>query len=180
MPCTSRASVAPIRESSRERERERGDGSGGFGDETDCEGSSALRFPPQGFHEPRPHPLRQATLNPLPVALFLVKLLVLIRFLCSYSSVAIQLCDESVEGMTIEYVDIAPLPFVNTDLEVDGTFPEPVEAFRQTIRGADAILFASPEYNYSFTGNPPSKIQTCLKSYWLSFDRLHSCCSVLC
>ncbi|CAL9106082.1 unnamed protein product [Musa acuminata var. zebrina] len=65
---------------------------------------------------------------------------------------AIQLCDESIEGMTIEYVDIAPLPFVNTDLEVDGTFPEPVEAFRQTIRGADAILFASPEYNYSFTG----------------------------
>ncbi|RWW15619.1 hypothetical protein GW17_00020530 [Ensete ventricosum] len=58
---------------------------------------------------------------------------------------SIQLCDESIEGMTIEYVDIAPLPFVNTDLEVNGTFPESVEAFRQTIRGADAILFASPE-----------------------------------
>ncbi|RRT64471.1 hypothetical protein B296_00031075, partial [Ensete ventricosum] len=125
--------------------RARGDGSGSVGDETRCEGGSALRFPPQGFHERRPHPLRQATLNPLPAALFLVKVLVLIPSLCSSSSVAIQLCDESIEGMTIEYVDIAPLPFVNTDLEVNGTFPEPVEAFRQTIRGADAILFASPE-----------------------------------
>ncbi|URE35068.1 NADPH quinone oxidoreductase [Musa troglodytarum] len=65
---------------------------------------------------------------------------------------AIQLCDESIEGMKIEYVDIAPLPFLNTDLEVDGKFPAPVEAFRQRIRGADAFLFASPEYNYSFTG----------------------------
>lgn len=71
-------------------------------------------------------------------------------------SAAIQLCDESIEGMKIEYVDIAPLPFLNTDLEVDGKFPVPVEAFRRRIRGADAFLFASPEYNYSFTGNLPT------------------------
>ncbi|WOK96036.1 NAD(P)H:quinone oxidoreductase [Canna indica] len=64
---------------------------------------------------------------------------------------AIQLSEESITGMNVELVDIAPLPFVNTDLEVDGRFPEPVEAFRDKIGGADAFLFASPEYNYSMT-----------------------------
>lgn len=49
-------------------------------------------------------------------------------------------------------MDISPLPFLNTDLEVDGTFPPEVEAFRQKILKADCFLFASPEYNYSVTG----------------------------
>ncbi|KAL6565486.1 hypothetical protein OROHE_004541 [Orobanche hederae] len=38
--------------------------------------------------------------------------------------------------------DISPLPFVNTDLEVNGTYPPVVEAFRQKILSADSILFA--------------------------------------
>ncbi|KAJ6702951.1 putative proteinDPH:QUINONE OXIDOREDUCTASE-LIKE PROTEIN [Salix viminalis] len=49
-------------------------------------------------------------------------------------------------------IDISPLPVLNTDLEVDGTFPPVVEAFRQKILQADSVLFASPEYNYSVTG----------------------------
>lgn len=65
---------------------------------------------------------------------------------------AIQLSKESIDGMEIEYVDIAPLPMLNTDLESDGTYPPAVEAFRQKILEADSILFASPEYNYSVTG----------------------------
>jgi NADPH-dependent FMN reductase len=52
----------------------------------------------------------------------------------------------------VEFVDIEPLPFVNTDLEKDGTYPPVVEAFRQKILEADCILFASPEYNYSVPG----------------------------
>ncbi|KAL7204719.1 hypothetical protein ACSBR2_017764 [Camellia fascicularis] len=40
---------------------------------------------------------------------------------------------------------------LNTDLEVNGTFPPVVDAFRQKIREADGVLFASPEYNYSVT-----------------------------
>ncbi|GER37280.1 NADPH:quinone oxidoreductase [Striga asiatica] len=59
---------------------------------------------------------------------------------------------KSIDGLEIEYVDISPLPFVNTDLEVNGTYPPAVEAFRQKILAADSILFASPEYNYSITG----------------------------
>ncbi|KNA15302.1 hypothetical protein SOVF_099180 [Spinacia oleracea] len=62
---------------------------------------------------------------------------------------AMKLSTESIEGMKINYIDISPLPLINTDLEVDGTYPPVVEAFRQKILEADSILFASPEYNYS-------------------------------
>ncbi|EHA8590688.1 NADPH:quinone oxidoreductase [Cocos nucifera] len=64
---------------------------------------------------------------------------------------AIELCNESIPGMQIEHVDIEPLPFCNTDLEIDGKYPPPVEAFRRKILEADSILFASPENNYSLS-----------------------------
>ncbi|CAN4111384.1 unnamed protein product [Withania somnifera] len=63
-----------------------------------------------------------------------------------------EMCKDSIKGMEIEYVDISPLPFLNTDLEVNGTYPPAVEAFRKKIEEADCYLFASPEYNYSVTG----------------------------
>lgn len=44
------------------------------------------------------------------------------------------------------------MPLLNTDLEVQGTYPAAVEAFRTKIQEADSFLFASPEYNYSVTG----------------------------
>ncbi|KAL0285201.1 UNVERIFIED_CONTAM: NADPH:quinone oxidoreductase, partial [Sesamum calycinum] len=47
---------------------------------------------------------------------------------------------KSINGLEIEYVDISPLPFLNTDLEVDGTYPPVVEAFRQKILAADSVL----------------------------------------
>ncbi|KAL1317788.1 hypothetical protein HN51_069981 [Arachis hypogaea] len=62
---------------------------------------------------------------------------------------AIELSKTAVEGLQIEYIDISPLPLLNTDLEKEGTYPPEVEAFRQKILVADSILFASPEYNYS-------------------------------
>ncbi|PON98767.1 NADPH-dependent FMN reductase-like [Trema orientale] len=64
---------------------------------------------------------------------------------------AIELSKESIKGLEIEYIDISALPFVNTDLEVDGTFPAAVQAFRNKILEADSVLFASPEYNYSLS-----------------------------
>jgi NAD(P)H-dependent FMN reductase len=57
-----------------------------------------------------------------------------------------------VEGVEVEYVDISKLPLLNTDLEKEGTYPTEVEAFRQKILGADSVLFASPENNYSLSG----------------------------
>ncbi|XP_022967126.1 NAD(P)H:quinone oxidoreductase-like [Cucurbita maxima] len=63
---------------------------------------------------------------------------------------AIAICEESLEGVEIEYLEVEPLPMLNTDLETppDG-FPAVVEDFRRKIREADCVLFASPEYNYS-------------------------------
>ena len=73
-----------------------------------------------------------------------------------FLATAIKISKEAINGMEIEYVDIAPLPMLNTDLEVDGTYPPAVEAFRRKILEADSILFASPEYNYSVTGTSSS------------------------
>ncbi|XP_048326239.1 NADPH:quinone oxidoreductase isoform X3 [Ziziphus jujuba] len=70
---------------------------------------------------------------------------------CGLLRSAIELSKESMEGVEIEYIDISPLPMLNTDLEVNGTFPTAVQAFRTKILEADSILFASPEYNYSVT-----------------------------
>ncbi|KAJ8755829.1 hypothetical protein K2173_024374 [Erythroxylum novogranatense] len=64
---------------------------------------------------------------------------------------AIELSKDSVRGLQIQDIDISPLPMLNTDLEVGGTFPPVVEAFRKRILEADSVLFASPEYNYSVT-----------------------------
>jgi chromate reductase len=50
---------------------------------------------------------------------------------------------------TLEVVDISRLPLYNQDLEHD--LPEAVKELKKKIRGADAILIATPEHNYSIT-----------------------------
>lgn len=54
-------------------------------------------------------------------------------------------------GVHIEIADISRLPLYNEDDNVDGG-PEPVRVFKSLLRTADAILLATPEYNYSVTG----------------------------
>jgi chromate reductase len=54
-------------------------------------------------------------------------------------------------GMTIETADIGSFPLYNEDVRAQG-FPPPVEKLRQKIKEADALLFATPEYNYSIPG----------------------------
>ena len=53
--------------------------------------------------------------------------------------------------MTIETADIGSFPLYNEDVRAQG-FPPPVEKLRQQIKEADALLFATPEYNYSIPG----------------------------
>ncbi|HEX6980307.1 MAG TPA: NADPH-dependent FMN reductase [Alphaproteobacteria bacterium] len=53
--------------------------------------------------------------------------------------------------MTIQIADISALPLYNEDVRQAG-YPAPVEAFRAQIAEADAVLFATPEYNYSVSG----------------------------
>ncbi|KAK8579783.1 hypothetical protein V6N13_142954 [Hibiscus sabdariffa] len=65
--------------------------------------------------------------------------------------IKVEITKQDIQGIEIDYVEIAPLPMLNTDLEVDGKYPPVVEACRLRILAADSILFASPEYNYSVT-----------------------------
>src|SRR2546428_7834595 len=53
------------------------------------------------------------------------------------------------QNATLEVVDVSRLPLYNQDLEHE--MPEVVKELKKKIRGADAILFATPEHNYSVT-----------------------------
>jgi chromate reductase len=55
------------------------------------------------------------------------------------------------EGVTIEIYDLDDIPLYNADVEAAG-LPPAVHDFKERIRAADALLFATPEYNFSFTG----------------------------
>jgi chromate reductase len=55
------------------------------------------------------------------------------------------------DGVTMEIFDLSPIPMYNDDVRAQG-FPDPVRQFRDKIASADAILIASPEYNYSIPG----------------------------
>ena len=55
------------------------------------------------------------------------------------------------DGVTIDLFDLAPIPLYNEDVRAAG-FPPPVAALREAIRAADALLFATPEYNFSVSG----------------------------
>ena len=54
------------------------------------------------------------------------------------------------EGARIDVADIEGLPGFNQDLE--GEPPAKVSELKRQIRDADAILFVTPEYNYSVPG----------------------------
>jgi chromate reductase, NAD(P)H dehydrogenase (quinone) len=55
------------------------------------------------------------------------------------------------EGMTLDVYELGALPLYNGDVEAAG-LPEPVQDFQRRIEAADALLFATPEYNYSMAG----------------------------
>jgi chromate reductase len=54
-------------------------------------------------------------------------------------------------SLQMEHVEIGALPHYNQDLET-ATPPAEWVAFRDRIRGAQAVLFATPEYNRSIPG----------------------------
>jgi len=52
-------------------------------------------------------------------------------------------------GVTVDIIDIGNLPFINQDLESD--LPQSVKDLHEKIKNADAVLFATPEYNRSYS-----------------------------
>ncbi len=59
--------------------------------------------------------------------------------------------DLAPDGVEIELYDLGEIPLYNGDVESQG-IPAPVQDFVDKIRAADALLIATPEYNYSMPG----------------------------
>jgi chromate reductase len=57
----------------------------------------------------------------------------------------------SPDHLNLEIVEIGALPLYNQDLDPDAP-PAPWVAFRDRLRGADGVLFVTPEYNRSIPG----------------------------
>ena len=55
------------------------------------------------------------------------------------------------QGIDIEIFAINDIPLFNEDVQAQG-FPASTLSFRERIAAADALLFATPEYNYSMPG----------------------------
>lgn len=60
--------------------------------------------------------------------------------------------EELPDGVTAEIVTLEAIPMYDWEYERSRGFPEPVAELRDRIAGADAIILASPEYNFSVTG----------------------------
>ncbi len=67
------------------------------------------------------------------------------------------------EGSTIEIFDIAGIPIYNQDEEMNP--PQRVTEFKKAIRDSDAILFVTPEYNYSIPGPLKNAIDWASRPY---------------
>ena len=68
------------------------------------------------------------------------------------------------EGMEVTIFDIRDLPFYDGDVEAEGD-PAAVTALKSAIRDADAVMFATPEYNWGTSGVLKNAID------WASRDR---------
>ena len=67
------------------------------------------------------------------------------------------------EGVTLEIADLHGIPVFNQDDELAP--PAAVVEFKQKILAADAILFATPEYNYSLPGGLKNAIDWASRPY---------------
>lgn len=67
------------------------------------------------------------------------------------------------EGVEIEIYDISQFPPFNQD--VDGDPPQMVTDLKAAIRAADAVIFSSPEYNYSVPGHLKNVIDWASRPY---------------
>jgi chromate reductase, NAD(P)H dehydrogenase (quinone) len=80
---------------------------------------------------------------------------------------AAEAAPEGIEVELYDPADIAALPLYDADLD-GGDVPEPVERLREAWGSADAILFATPEYNGSVPGGLKNAID------WASRPRLEA------
>jgi len=55
-------------------------------------------------------------------------------------------------GMTIDVYSLAGIPEYNDDVREKQGYPEAARKFREAVAAHDALLFVTPEYNYSIPG----------------------------
>ncbi|MBM3607382.1 MAG: NAD(P)H-dependent oxidoreductase [Alphaproteobacteria bacterium] len=67
----------------------------------------------------------------------------------SFNTAALRAAQEvAPQGVTIEIAELGDLPLYNDDIR-ENAYPESVMRLRRQIAEADAVLFATPEYNYA-------------------------------
>jgi chromate reductase len=72
--------------------------------------------------------------------------------------------DLAPEGVAVEpYEKLGEIPFFNQDVEDEGD-PAPVRELKEKIRDADAILIATPEYDYAIPGVLTTALDWALRS----------------
>jgi len=64
---------------------------------------------------------------------------------------AIEIAETEKLPIRFDVADIRDIPLYDDDLRAAG-YPEPVQKLRSSIAAADAILFVTPEYNFSVPG----------------------------
>lgn len=70
----------------------------------------------------------------------------------SYNTALLHAAQElAPEGMRIEIADISEFPLFNDDVRLVG-YPPLVQALRERVVAADALLLGCPEYNYTISG----------------------------
>ena len=70
----------------------------------------------------------------------------------SYNTALLNAASELLpEGMTLEKFDLSRIPLYSDDVRALG-YPMLVQEFRERIAAAEALLIATPEYNYSISG----------------------------
>ena len=82
----------------------------------------------------------------------------------SFNTKLLELVKAQATGHDVEIVSIADIPLYNGDVEAAG-MPASVSTLAGKIRDADAVYFATPEYNYGTSGVLKNTID------WLSRDR---------
>jgi len=82
----------------------------------------------------------------------------------SYNRAILRAAQEMVPSeATLDIFDLAGIPVFNQDLESQPA--EIIKAFKAAIRAADALLIATPEYNYSMPGVLKNALDSASRPY---------------
>lgn len=85
----------------------------------------------------------------------------------SYNSAALRVArDCAPSDMQIEFADLSQIPLYDQD-QRDEQVPAAVTKLVEQVKAADAVLFATPEYNYSMSGVLKNAID------WVSREQPH-------